>query len=144
MNAAGEIAQLERLMDERSAAPGSTVWVIWQPGAPDRAPVTIAATGQDASDWAKQQPDPDTYRYTVWTVIGSQGSVVERTAAAPGSTVWVVWDGSDGSDLSPKTIASMHEDATQWASKQTDPSKYCYTEWRVIGKGWPGVVVGST
>lgn len=81
MTAAEEVAQLERLMDERAAAPGSTVWVIWQPGAPDLAPITVASTHQDALDWAKLQPHPEDYAYTEWRVIGKgwPGVIVSPT-----------------------------------------------------------------
>ena len=64
---------------------------------------------------------------------------LDDCAAPPGSTVWVIWEMD--SDLSPVTIASTHADARAWADQQPDPSVYRFTEWRVIGAGWPGVVV---
>jgi hypothetical protein len=69
---------------------------------------------------------------------------LDGSAAPAGSTVWAVWSGSPGSDLAPVTIASTHHDAKQWAAEQPDPTVYCFTEWRVIGAGWPGVVRGAS
>lgn len=142
MESPEDIAQAERWMDSRPASPNSTVVVIWQPQAPDHAPVTIAATHQDALDWAKEQPDTDSYSYTEWRVIG-EGSSADGPAA-PGSTVWAVWDGRDGADLAPIRISSTHHYARQWADEQADPSIYCFTVWRVLGAGWPGVTVLAT
>jgi len=62
---------------------------------------------------------------------------LDASAAPAGSTVWVVWDASPGSNLAPATVAATHQDGIDWAADQPDPTIYAFTEWRVIGSGWP-------
>lgn len=56
--------------------------------------------------------------------------------ASPGSTVWIIWAiGRTG--LHVEAVLANFADVDEWLKQQESPESYHFSEWRVIGAGWP-------